>query len=74
MAGITDALSDFVGNVLGFLIMLILAVVTFFLAVFVVANGAAMAGYSPDGNYVILSATLLVVAAALAGAIGGNAE
>lgn len=36
---------------------------------FVVATGARLAGFNPSGDFVILSATLLVVAAILAGGV-----
>jgi len=49
------------------IIMLVLAIIGFFITVFVVDTGAGLAGFSPEANYVILSATILVAAAVLAG-------
>ena len=69
MGAITDALSELVHNIVAFVVMIILAVVGFYFTVFVVSTGASLAGYSPSGDFVILSAALLVVAAILAGGV-----
>lgn len=68
MVTITQALSEFVQNLVAFILMIILAIVSFFFTVFVVDMGASFAGYSGN-EYVVLSATLLVAAAILAGGI-----
>lgn len=68
MASITQALSEFVQNLVAFILMIILAIVSFFFTVFVVDMGASFAGYGGN-EYVVLSATLLVAAAILAGGI-----
>lgn len=68
MASITQALSEFVQNLVAFILMIILAIVSFFFTVFVVDMGASFAGYAGN-EYVVLSATLLVAAAILAGGI-----
>jgi uncharacterized membrane protein YidH (DUF202 family) len=44
-----------------------LAIVAFYVTAFVVSTGADPAGYSPSGDFVVLSAALLVVAALLGG-------
>lgn len=61
-------LSRLVATVVSILVMVLVAVLTFFLTVFVVSTGAGLAGYDPDGNFVVLAASLLVVAAIVAGA------
>lgn len=68
MVSITQALSEFVQNLVAFILMIILAIVSFFFTVFVVDMGASFAGYGGN-EYVVLSATLLVAAAILAGGI-----
>jgi Na+/H+ antiporter NhaD/arsenite permease-like protein len=48
--------------------MILLAIVTFFVTVFVVVQGAALAGINqPSADFVVLSATILVASTILAG-------
>lgn len=61
------ALGDLVENIVAFVVMLLFAILSFFVTVFVVSAGAGLAGYSPDGNFVVLSATILVASTILAG-------
>lgn len=68
MSSIGDALAGFVQNLVAFVLMFILAVVTFFITVFVVDLGAALAGYSGN-DYVVISAAVLVGAAIIAGGV-----
>jgi|GEM_PF-1889086 hypothetical protein len=68
MSLLLDALSDFVQNLVAFVMMIVLAIVSFFFTVFVVDIGAGFAGYGGN-EYVVLSAALLVAAAILAGGI-----
>jgi restriction endonuclease Mrr len=68
MVTLTQALSEFVQNLVAFVLMIILAIVSFFFTVFVVNMGARFAGYGGN-EYVVLSATLLVAAAIIAGGI-----
>lgn len=56
-------------SVLSFLVMIILAIVSFYFTVFVVSAGAGFAGYDPSADYVVLSASLLVVGAILSGGL-----
>lgn len=67
MASVSQTLKDLVENIIAFLVMFILAIVGFYLTVFVVSTGAAIAGLNPGADFVILSAALLVVAAILGG-------
>ena len=69
MGQITRALSDLVQSIVAFVVMIIMAIVGFYFTVFVVSTGAGFAGYSPSGDFVVLSASLLVVAAILAGGV-----
>ena len=50
-----------------FVVLTLLAIVAFYVTVFVVSTGAGLAGYDPSGDFVVLSASLLVVAALLGG-------
>lgn len=60
-------LGGLVQTVVTFAVLVVLAIVAFYVTVFVVSTGASLAGYSPSGDFVILSASLLVVAALLGG-------
>ena len=62
-----EALSDLVENVVAGVVMLVFAILSFFVTVFVISTGAQLAGYTPDGNFVVLSATILVASTILAG-------
>jgi hypothetical protein len=66
-------LGTFFGNlvvsIVSFLVMLLLSILSFFVIVFVVSAGAGFAGLQPSGDFLVLSATLIVVAAILAGGI-----
>lgn len=68
MSSVTAALSDFVQNLVAFVLMIVLAIISFFFTVFVVDAGAGLAGHGGD-EFVVLSAALLVAAAILAGGI-----
>lgn len=64
---IAKALGGLVENVVAGFVMLVFAILSFFVTVFVVSTGAQLAGYAPDGNFVVLSATILVASTILAG-------
>lgn len=66
-------LGTFFGNlvvsIVSFLVMILLAILSYFIIVFVVAAGAGFEGVDPSADFLILSATLIVVAAIIAGGI-----
>lgn len=66
-------LGSFFGNLLvsvvSFLVMIILAILSYFIIVLVVSAGAGFAGVEPSADFLVLSATLIVVAAIIAGGI-----
>ncbi|WEL19701.1 hypothetical protein [Candidatus Nanohalococcus occultus] len=64
---IAKALGSLAENVIAGFVMLVFAILAFFVTVFVVSTGAGLAGYTPDGNFVVLSATILVASTILAG-------
>ena len=64
---LAKALGGLVENVLAGLVMLIFAILSFFVTVFVVSTGAGLAGFTPSGDFVVLSATILVASTILAG-------
>ncbi|MDY6766071.1 MAG: hypothetical protein SVW77_01780 [Candidatus Nanohaloarchaea archaeon] len=67
MAGIGRALSDLVENIVAFVVMIILGIIGFYLTVFVVASGSSLAGFSPSGDFVVISAALIVAASIIGG-------
>jgi hypothetical protein len=68
MSDILNVLEGLVSNVVTFAVMILLAIVTFFVTVFVVVQGAALAGIEqPSPDFIVLSATILVASTILAG-------
>lgn len=68
MATVAQALSEFVQNLVAFVLLIILGIVAFFFAVFIVDWGATLAGFENHDD-VVISAAILVAAAILAGGI-----
>jgi len=64
---LTDVLGDLFQTAITFAVLIGLAILAFYVTVFVVSTGAGLAGYDPSGDFVVLSASLLVVAALLGG-------
>ena len=48
--------------------MLVFAILSFFVTVFIVQVGAGLTGYSPSGDFVVLAAAILAASAIAAGA------
>lgn len=69
MGAFTQALGDVVENIAAFIVMLVLAILSFFLTVFIVSYGSGLAGYAPSGDFVVLSASLIVSATVLSGVL-----
>jgi hypothetical protein len=59
---------DFILNFFAFIMMILMAILSFFFTVFVVDFGASLAGY-PKDTYTVLSAAILVAASIIAGGI-----
>ena len=64
---LTRLLGGIVQIAVTFAVLIGLAIVAFFVTVFVVSRGAWLAGYDPSGDFVVLAASLLVSAALLGG-------
>jgi len=67
MSRLVRILGGLLQTVATFLVLIVLAIVAFFITVFVVSTGAELAGYDPSGDFVVLSAALLVIAALFGG-------
>ncbi|MFC6874020.1 hypothetical protein [Halobellus marinus] len=65
---VLDSFGALLSSVIAAVVMLAFAVLSFFITVFIVQVGAGLAGYSPSGDFVVLSAALLATGAIVAGA------
>lgn len=66
--GILDSFGALVGSIIAAIVMLVFAILSFFVTVFIVEAGAGLAGHSPSGDFVALSAAILATGAIVAGA------
>lgn len=67
MSRLVRIFGGLVQTVVTFVVLIILAILAFYVTVFVVSTGAGLAGYDPSGDFVVLSAAILVVAALFGG-------
>jgi len=66
--GILDSFGALVSSIIASIVLLVFAIVSFFITVFIVQVGAGLAGYSPSGDFIVLSAAILATGAIVAGA------
>lgn len=66
--GLLDSFGDLVSSIIAVILLLVLAILSFFITVFIVQTGAGFAGYDPSGDFVTLSAAILSGAAIVGGA------
>ncbi|MDT3436508.1 MULTISPECIES: hypothetical protein [Haloarcula] len=66
--GLLDSFGTLASGIIAAFVMLAFAILSFFVTVFIVQVGAGLAGYSPSGDFVVLSAALLATGAIVAGA------
>lgn len=66
--GILDSFGGLVSSIIAAIVLLVFAILTFFVTVFIVQVGAGLAGYSPSGDFVALSAAILSASSIVAGA------
>ena len=66
--GILNSFGALVSSIVASIVLLVFAIVSFFITVFIVQVGAGLAGYSPSGDFVALSAAVLATGAIVAGA------
>lgn len=67
MSSIRPILKGLLASVVGIVVVGLLATVVFAVTIFVVSTGAGLAGYDPSADFVVLSASLIVVAVILTG-------
>lgn len=66
--GFLDSFGALVSSIIASIVMLVFAILSFFVTVFIVQVGAGLAGKTPSGDFVVLSAAILATGAILAGA------
>ena len=66
--GVLDSFGALVSSIVASIVLLVFAIVSFFITVFIVQVGAGLAGYSPSGDFIALSAAVLATGAIVAGA------
>ncbi|SDN02913.1 hypothetical protein SAMN04487949_3223 [Halogranum gelatinilyticum] len=66
--GFLDSFGALVSSIIASIVLLVFAIASFFVTVFIVQVGAGLAGYSPAGDFVVLSAAILATGAIVAGA------
>ena len=66
--GVLGSFGALVSSIIAAIVMLIFAILSFFVTVFIVQVGAGLAGYSPSGDFVVLSAAIIATGAIVAGA------
>jgi len=66
--GFLDSFGALVSSIIAAIVMLVFAILSFFVTVFIVQMGAGLAGFSPTGDFVVLSAAILATGAIVAGA------
>ena len=66
--GYLESLGALASGIVAAIVMLVFAILSFFVTVFIVQVGAGIAGYSPSGDFVVLSAAIIATGAIVAGA------
>jgi hypothetical protein len=65
--GFLDSFGVLVSSIIASMVLLVFAIISYFITVFIVQVGAGLAGYSPGGDFVALSAAILATGAIVAG-------
>lgn len=63
-----DSFGALVASIVAAVVMLVFAILSFFVTVFIVDAGAGLAGLAPDDEFIVLSAAILATGAIVAGA------
>ena len=66
--GVLDSFGALLTSIVAAIVMLVFAILSFFITVFIVDVGAGLADVSPDGGFVVLAAAVLAGSAIVAGA------
>lgn len=65
---ILNSFGELASSVVAVLLLLVMAILSFFVTIFIVDAGASLAGYQPAGDFVTLSAAVLSAGAIVGGA------
>lgn len=68
--GVLDAFGALASALIAGIVMLVFAILSLFVTVFVVDFAAAIGGLSPEDSYVVLGATIIAAAVIVAGGVG----
>lgn len=63
-----DSVGAFAASIIAPIVMLVFAILSFFVTVFIVQVGAGLAGLSPGSDFIVLSAAVPAAGAIAAGA------
>lgn len=66
--GFLDSFGSLVSSIVASLVLFVFAILSFFVTVFIVQLGARLAGYTPSGDFIVLSAAIIATGAIVAGA------
>ncbi len=66
--GLLDSFGALVSSIVASIVLLVFAILSFFVTVFIVDVGADLAGHSPGADFVVLSAAIIATGAIVAGA------
>jgi len=66
--GFLDSFGALISSIIASIVLLVFAILSFFITVFIVQVGASLAGVTPSGDFVVLSAAILATGAIVAGA------
>lgn len=66
--GVLDSFGTLAASIIAAIVMLVFAILSFFVTVFIVDVGAGVAGLSPNADFVVLSAAIIAGSAITAGA------
>jgi len=67
MADNDRPLQGMMESIIDFIVLIVLGIISFYITVFVIITGADLAGVTVAGDYIVLSAALIVAASILAG-------
>lgn len=68
--GVLDAFGSLASALIAAIVMLVFAILSVFVTVFIVDVAASIAGLDPDPGFVVLGATIIAAAAIIAGGSG----
>lgn len=68
--GVLDSFGALVSGIVAAIVMLVFAILSLFITVFVVDVAAAIGGLDPSDDYIVLGAALIAAAAIVAGGAG----